>query len=247
MNKKINLLAIETTGPLASVALINEKEELVEIGSEQKMSHLQHLMPMIGNLLESCQLRIDDLTHIAVSEGPGSFTGIRIGMATAKALAQALDLPTIGVPTLASFAYHRQEDAGLICPILDARREQVYAGVYHWEGTQLVQDVLDRAYQVEDLVGEIERLDAKLRESIRFYGDGILVYQEAIQSLMKEGSPEFADEVERNQKATSVAKLAYQRLKEGKIGDYRSLSPVYLRKAEAERRLEEKQKQETNG
>lgn len=247
MNKKINLLAIETTGPLASVALLNDREELTEIGSEQKMSHLQNLMPMIGNLLESCQLRIDDLTHIAVSEGPGSFTGIRIGMATAKALAQALCLPTVGVPTLAAFAYQKQEAAGLICPILDARREQVYAGVYHWEGTQLVQDIPDRAYQVEELIGEIQRLDSRRGGSIRFYGDGILAYQGVIQSLAKDGSLEFAEEADRNQKASFVAKLAYQKLKEGKIGDYRSLNPVYLRKAEAERHLEEKQKQEQKG
>ena len=128
------ILAIETTGLKASVAIIDENMRVWKAESDRKLSHLQNLIPLIGDLLEKSKLTLDDITHIAVSEGPGSFTGIRIGIATGKALAQALKLPMISVPTLKSFAWNVPDFDGLICPIFDARRDQVYAGAYFWQG-----------------------------------------------------------------------------------------------------------------
>ena len=122
----MNILAIETTGAEASVAIINEQGQVIVETSTQKLNHLQHLMPMVEVLLEKSRLVIGDLSYIAVSEGPGSFTGIRIGVSSARALAQVLELQTISVPTLKSLAYNVPEYKGIICPIFDARRSQVY-------------------------------------------------------------------------------------------------------------------------
>lgn len=252
MNREMNILAIETTGPLASVALIDQEQNIEEITSLQKMSHLQNLVPMIRDLLEKCQLGMNDVTHIAVSEGPGSFTGIRIGMATAKALAQTLSLPVISVPTLLSFAYHQPEFDGLYCPILDARREQVYAGVYYRSQGELCVAVPDGAYEIEELLQRIDQFDPDHPRSLLFFGDGIPVYKNAVDawkirtdhiSLNSDFTLTYAKEENRYQMARSVARLAYRQFQEGKVGEFYQLKPVYLRKAEAERRLLEKLQQ----
>ncbi len=128
----MNILAIETTGAEASVAVINDEGEVFMETSDKKMSHLQNLMPMMDILLKNRGLTIGDINCIAVSEGPGSFTGIRIGVSSARALAQALGIMTVGVPTLKSFLYHVPDYRGIVCPILDARRNQVYGGAYRW-------------------------------------------------------------------------------------------------------------------
>lgn len=252
MNRKQNILAIETTGPLASVALMDEEGNIQERSSKDKMSHLQHLVPMIGELLESCQLKIGDVTHIAASRGPGSFTGIRIGVATARALAQGLNLPTIGVPTLESFAYHQSEKVGLFCPILDARRDQVYGGVYDWEGEVLHCAVAEGAYGIEEFLEKIDDFDPNFQLPRRFFGDGISVYQNRIEQWYNsrpqvkasaKASVHFAEEENRFQKARSVAQLAARLLASGQTQSFEELHPVYLRKAEAERRLLERLEQ----
>jgi tRNA threonylcarbamoyladenosine biosynthesis protein TsaB len=195
---------------------------------------------------------MDDVTHIAVSEGPGSFTGIRIGMATAKALAQALSLPTISVPTLESFAFHLPEFDGLVCPILDARREQVYSGVYYRSQGNLLVAVADGAYEIEELLQRIDQFDPDHQRALLFFGDGIPVYKNAVDawkirteniSFNGDFSLSYAKEEDRYQKAKSVARSAYRLLQEGKVGEFDQLKPVYLRKAEAERRLIEKLQQ----
>jgi tRNA threonylcarbamoyladenosine biosynthesis protein TsaB len=176
-DKRMNILAIETTGAEASVALVNEKEEVFMEASDQKMNHLQNLMPMVDILLEKRGMSIDDLDYIAVSEGPGSFTGIRIGVSSARALAQALELETIGVPTLKTFLYNSPEYRGVICPIFDARRSQVYGGAYQWTEDGCFREVVPGgAYYLADL---LEKLEAAADE-ITFFGDGIAAYGEQI-------------------------------------------------------------------
>ncbi|MEG2199160.1 MAG: tRNA (adenosine(37)-N6)-threonylcarbamoyltransferase complex dimerization subunit type 1 TsaB, partial [Anaerovorax sp.] len=232
------------------VALIDEKGIVFEERSEQRLNHLQNLMTMIDKLLTKCAVLIGDVTCIAVSEGPGSFTGIRIGVSSARALAQCLGIKTIGVPTLKTFAYAEEPPAKdiLLCPIFDARRNQVYSAAYSWEGCredgsdQWAEKIPANAYELEELLTCLEPYSA-----IRFFGDGIEVSKEKILAWViqcsKNGNPEkqieFAQGNARNQHAAPVAKLAYELYKQGRCKSFFDLKPVYLRKAEAQRKLED--------
>lgn len=254
----MNILAIETTGAEASVAIINNNYEVFTETSTQKLNHLQNLMPMVDILLEKCRLTINDISYIAVSEGPGSFTGIRIGVSSARALAQVLNVEVISVPTLKSFAYHVQDYKGIICPIFDARRNQVYGGAYLWAQDGICKEfVTGAAYDLNDLLEELKQniknssRDKKSqfrindKAEITFYGDGIETYKSQIlqwQNLSSNSDLRilFAKDGENLQKASSIAKLAYELFMVGEIKNFNDLKPVYMRKAEAERKLEEK-------
>lgn len=254
----MKLLAIETTGARASVALIDEAGLCEVQGSDETMNHLQHLIPMIQQLLTKCALSINDVTGILVSEGPGSFTGIRIGMATAKGLAQALNVPILGVPTLRSFAYHMEREDVIACPVFDARRDQVYAGAYGWERPQggsdcgqAVQLVEDGAYDPKVFLQKVEEAMSSRKEpeqgeaKLLFFGDGLDRYEDAIRGWAQEAvdrgiEVEFAPKQRRYQEALSVAKLGRKLFLEGKQTPLGQMEPVYLRQAEAQRKLEEK-------
>ncbi len=247
----MNILAIETTGAEASVAIINEKEEVFMETSDEKLNHLQNLMPMVDRLLEKRGMLIDDVDYIAVSEGPGSFTGIRIGVSSARALAQALKLETIGVPTLQSFLYHAPDYKGIICPIFDARRSQVYGGAYQWVNGIPEEVVTGGAYDLHQLLDELEEVvwplesEDSSRKEITFFGDGTIPYRDQIlewqdSSLNDNIRVLFAEDDQKLQKASSVAKLALEIYKTGKRKRLYDLKPVYMRKPEAERKLEKK-------
>lgn len=242
----MNILAIETTGAEASVAIINEKGEVFIEASSQKLNHLQNLMPMVDTLLSKCGLTIDDVDYIAVSEGPGSFTGIRIGVSSARALAQALGLQTISVPTLQSFQYHVPDYKGFVCPIFDARRSQVYGGAYQWDLGVCKEVVAGAAYDLQELLELLEKkVNPNSKEEITFFGDGIIPYKEQIvnwknASLNDNIRVLFAEDDIKLQKASSVAKLALEIYQAGETKSLYDLKPVYMRKAEAERKLEGK-------
>lgn len=250
----MKILAIETTGPYASAALIDDKGNLREECSEKMLSHLQSLVPMVAKLLESCKLTIDDVTHIAVSEGPGSFTGIRIGMATAKALAQVKNLPVIPVPTLMAFAFNVPDFSGLCCPILDARLEQVYGGAYYLTDGKILRAFPDGAYGLDEYLSMLESFDPKDERQIMFFGDGTDRYGDAVfdrlsKTVRKSGKGKVPllpeNRADRYQRAASVAKLAARLAEEGKVISFEKVIPVYLRKPEAQRKLEEKKAKET--
>lgn len=265
----MNILAMETTGAEASVAIINEKGEIFMTASDQKLNHLQNLMPMVDALLEKSGLLLDEVDYIAVSEGPGSFTGIRIGVSSARALAQALGLQTISVPTLKSFLYNVPDKKGILCPIFDARRNQIYGGAYQWiekgrygsavgtdcyelpSGRIYKEIVPGAAYDLKEFLGRLEMAaDQKNagkgeRKDITFFGDGIIPYREQIvnwQKALRKGNIRilFAEDHVTLQNAASVAKLALEIYRAGKIKSLYDLKPVYMRKAEAERKLEER-------
>jgi tRNA threonylcarbamoyladenosine biosynthesis protein TsaB len=277
----MNILAIETTGPEASVAILNDHGMIREEVSTQKLNHLQNLIPMVDHLLKECKLSIDDVSLIAASEGPGSFTGIRIGIASARALAQALEIDTISVPTLKSFAYNVPDYKGIICPIFDARRNQVYGAAYRWGEDGLIQELVPGdAYDLAELLDKLkkvkieERAEIELKaeaetmgilKEITFFGDGIHKFKEEIltwQASLKGGSHDTRQEVLTDefqasssndnirvlfakdhilqQKASSIARLAFEIYKEDGAINYAELKPVYMRKSEAERKLERK-------
>jgi tRNA threonylcarbamoyladenosine biosynthesis protein TsaB len=261
------LLAIETTGPLASVAVADESGVVGEICSDQKMNHLKGLSSMIAELLDAEGLSLGDLDCVAASEGPGSFTGIRIGVSTARALAQVMGVSAIGVPTLASFAYHMPAFGGAVCPVFDARRGQVYSGIFCSGDDGGPIALVDGAARTPaELLLALEAVDWEKYDvsarKIRFFGDGLA----ACDDMLAEWRTAWASRIRtsvapldlRFQKASSVALLARHMIRgrcaasaarvrraetEASGPSYACLLPVYMRKAEAERRLEEAQTQ----
>lgn len=225
------ILALETTGAFASCAVINEEGKVAEIRSEAVLNHLQNLMPMTKQLLDENGLQLGDMTAIAASQGPGSFTGIRIGVSSARALAQVTGVETLAVPTLKAFAYNVPDFEGLICPVFDARRSQVYAGAYKWTDGKIEEVVAGAAYSLEEF---LEKTQAAGLPRM-FFGDGIKAYGDSF------SEEETAPEEIRFQMASSVAKLAKDMWEDGEADHYETLKPNYMRKAEAERKLEERQ------
>jgi tRNA threonylcarbamoyladenosine biosynthesis protein TsaB len=242
----MHILAIETTGEAASVALIDGEGNVTCEVSLERLNHLQNLMLMTEKLLEKSKLTIGDVSCIAVSEGPGSFTGIRIGVSTARALAQALNIKIVPVPTLKSFIYNTDHYNGLICPIFDARREQVYSGAYAWNknGTEIIEEIQSGAYDIQEIFDQVEKYAVEKYTEIMFFGDGITIYEDQIlkrsEKIIEMGLKViFAPESIRFQNATSTAHMAIEMLKTNQAVDYENIKPEYIRKAEAQRKLEE--------
>ena len=134
----MRILAIESSAVTASVAIMDETTLIAEYTINHKMTHSQTLLPMIDEIFSMIQMKPEDVDVIAVSEGPGSFTGLRIGAATGKGIALALDKKMVSVPTLAAMAYNLYGDDRYICPVMDARRKHLYSGIYTFEGNRLV-------------------------------------------------------------------------------------------------------------
>ncbi len=246
------LLAIETTGAFASVALLEDDCVLEHIQGHDRFSHLQNLMPQVKEVLENHKLSINDVSAIAVSKGPGSFTGIRIGVSSTRALCQVLGVPGVPVSSLEALAMRvadlpgekrrstgdTLDDRTWICPILDARRSQVYGGGYVLQNGYPIEAFKGGAYTVEDFLEKTDECDR-----ILLLGDGTDAYGEKIAEARREKGKftEFAPESIRYQDAVTVGRLGAKLLQEGKGLSYQELLPDYMRQAEAERKLAEKQ------
>ena len=232
------ILAIETTGPLCSVALLKNREILGQkIGTELR-NHLKDLMPLVRVLLDECKVDKRELNYIVASIGPGSFTGVRIGVTTARALGQALGLKVIGVPTLDGYCYKPEamESGKVTCGIINARRGQVYGIVEGFMpgGPYMLTDVL------EVLKNEV----FPKGKEVQFFGDGIDAYDTKIQEILGEAGYElgknyyYAEESFRHQDAASVGLLAWEKAQNGDVLSVEELLPDYMRKAEAQQKLE---------
>lgn len=231
----MKILAIDSSSVVATVALIEDEKLLAEYSVNHKKTHSQTLLPMIDEIMNMSETDINTLDAIAVSGGPGSFTGLRIGSATAKGLAFVINKPIIHIPTMDGLAYNMYGSLKIICPIMDARRNQVYTGVYHFEDNRLVADIPQYQENIDVL---IEILNAKGKPVV-FLGDGVDKYKETIIQNIKV-SYEFAPVHMNMQRASSVAALSKQYYNEGKTVSADEHQPDYLRKSQAERELEEK-------
>lgn len=234
----MRILGIESSSLVASVAIVEDGITMAEYTANFKKTHSQTLLPMIDEMVNLLGIELSTLDAIAVSGGPGSFTGLRIGSATAKGLGLALDKPLIHIPTLDATAYGLYGTNALICPIMDARRNQVYTGLYRFEKDFTVvmeQDALD--------MGElIEKLNS-IGERVIFLGDGVPVYQAQIEEKMT-ASFDFAPAHVNRQRAASVASLGAVYFADGKTETAMEHKPDYLRKSQAEREREEKMRAE---
>lgn len=231
----MRILAIESSSLVASVAIVEDGVTVAEYTANFKMTHSQTLLPMIDSMGSLFGIDLETIDAIAVSGGPGSFTGLRIGSATAKGLGLALKKPLIHVPTLDGTAYNLYGASGLICPIMDARRSQVYTGIYRFEKDfQVVmeQDAMDMGELIEKLNGMGER--------VIFLGDGVPVHEKMIKEKMTVPY-DFAPAHVNRQRASAIATLGAKYFAEGKIQDAADHGPDYLRKSQAEREREEKE------
>lgn len=235
----MKLLAIDSSGLVASVAVVTEDALLAEYTINYKKTHSQTLLPMLEEIVKILDLDLSMIDAIAVTAGPGSFTGLRIGSATAKGLGLALNKPLISIPTVDSLAYNLFGTDKLICPLMDAKRSQVYTGLYEFQKDQLQALKKQCAISVEELINEINELG---REVI-YLGDGTAVYKEILQSNTKVGY-QFAPVHLNRQRAGAAGALGLQYYQQKKIETAAEHEPVYLRLSQAERERMEKQKAE---
>ncbi len=230
----MKILGLDSSGLVAGAAVVEDGVLLAEYSTNYRKTHSQTLLPMLEQLQRMIELDLDTLDAIAVASGPGSFTGLRIGSATAKGLGFALDKPLVEVPTLEGLAWNLWGASGLVCPMMDARREQVYTGVYRFvprgEGFSLEAVLPQTPMEVEELV---ERLNG-FAQAVQFLGDGVPVYGQLIREKLK--APfRFAPAHMNRQRAASVAALGELYFAAGKAVDASSHRPEYLRKSQAER------------
>lgn len=235
----MRILALDSSGLVATVAILEDDQTVAEYTVNYKKTHSQTLLPMLDEIVKMTEFDLSTIDAIAVSGGPGSFTGLRIGAATAKGLGLALDKPLIHIPTVDGLAYNLYGCTGLICPIMDARRSQVYTGLYRFENGdfQVVEEQM--AISVQELV---ERLN-QYGEKVTFLGDGVPVYGETLTNQLAVEC-DFAPAHLNRQCAAAVGALAMTYLKEGKTESAADHRPDYLRLSQAEREKAEKEKAE---
>ena len=234
------VLALETTGAFASVALIKDDKLIGHVSGSDRFSHLQNLMPQVESVIKDSKLSLGDVDVIAVSCGPGSFTGIRIGVSSARALSQILGTPCVAVPSLEALAMRAADyakDGVLVCPMLDARRSQVYAGGYIIKEGFPQEEIPAGPYMLDEFLAK-----AAEYEQILVLGDAVDTYGAKIAEIRPEGT-ETAPEDIRYQDATQVAKLGRKLFDEKGGLEYNQVQPEYMRIAEAERKLKEQQAQ----
>ena len=231
------LLAFETSAKAASVALFEENALLGEQYQNTGLTHSQTLMVMAEDLLRQCGKKPADVSAVAVANGPGSFTGVRIGAAAAKGFAWGADIPLYGTSTLESMALGLGAWEGYICPVMDARRSQVYNALFYVNQGNVERITLDRAISLADLEKELKILS----KPIFLVGDGsILCYNTLLENVPNLVLP---PEHRLHQRATGVGLAALRQIANGDSGNGAALTPNYLRLSQAEREKQERQQQ----
>jgi tRNA threonylcarbamoyladenosine biosynthesis protein TsaB len=233
----LKILGIDTSTKFCNLGLIEDEDILIEYTiNGLKKKHSSILVPAIKNLFKTIDLKIEEINGIAVSMGPGSFTGLRIGLCVAKGLCYARSLPLLGIPTLDAMAFPFKEIPYLICPILESKKDEIYDVVFR--GGVSLHKVMD--YKCEDIQSLLFRLSS-LKEKIIFSGDGIKKYRDFIKEKIGKDAL-FIDSQLNLPVATSIAFLGLNKLKQGEKDNISTLSPFYLRKSEAEIIWEKKYK-----
>lgn len=231
----MKLLAIDSSGLVASVAIVTEDAMLAEYTVNYKKTHSQTLLPMLAEIVKMVDINMSEIDAIAVAAGPGSFTGLRIGSATAKGLGLALEKPIISVPTLEGLAYNLFGYDRLICPMMDARRNQVYTGLYEFKDNELVTVKQQTAVAVRDIIEEINNLGRR----VIFVGDGIKVYKQIIEEEIKVDYA-FAPVHLNLQRAGAIGALGISYYKNDRYEKAEEHAPIYLRLSQAERERAER-------
>lgn len=236
------IFGIDTCCMAATAALLKDDRLVAQTVVNHEKTHSQKMMPQIAAMMEWAEIDPLAVDCFAAAIGPGSFTGVRIGVATVKAMAQAASKPCAGVSTLHALANNVAVFDGVICPILDARRNQVYNALFR--GAEGVPERLtpDRALKIHDLLKELDAMAGR----ILFVGDGLQVFQEEIEEALG-ARARFAPAGQRMNLAASVAELGAQMLQANKTVPYGELTPQYVRLSQAERERIERQKNTAEG
>lgn len=230
----MKVLALETSGSNCSVAIIDENKVIADFDCNTGTTHSQNLMPMLEQVQKFSEIDLNDIDVFASSVGPGSFTGLRIGIASIKGMALSLQKKVIGVPSLLGLAYNVPYFEGIICSVLDARNNNVYAALYELKDGKPIR-IGDYISDTVDVL--IETLKGK-NCGVLFVGDGAMAYHEKFQENFAEKA--FFMPYHLNfQNAVSVAKAALDKAALGEFDDYNTIMPLYLKKSQAERMLEE--------
>ena len=235
----MKLLSVECSATPCSVALTEDKKILSCAFTNVKLTHSQTLMPMALSVLNSSLTKISEIEALAVSAGPGSFTGIRIGISAVKGLAQAKNLPCVAVSTLEAMAENYSDTDCFVCSVMDARCNQVYNALFKNENGEIERLCEDRALAIAELVPQVEELSKEGRK-IYIVGDGAEIFYPFVS---KTENVYLADPQRRFQNAVGVSAVAEKLLKEGKVTTAKDLCPIYLRLPQAERQLKRKEEQ----
>lgn len=233
----MRILGIESSSLVASVAIVTDDTVTAEYTVNLKKTHSQTLLPMIDEIVRMLDIKPDSIDAIAVSGGPGSFTGLRIGSATGKGIGLALKKPLIHVPTMDAMGYCIYGSDAVICPIMDARRNQVYTGLYRFKDKfEVVEE--QKICLIEELVEELNAMG----QPVIWLGDGLPVYKKVIEEKLQVPYSYAPVHLSR-QRAAAVAALGAEYFIEGKIESAEDHKPDYLLKSQAEKEQEVAEKQ----
>ncbi|WP_026526828.1 tRNA (adenosine(37)-N6)-threonylcarbamoyltransferase complex dimerization subunit type 1 TsaB [Butyrivibrio sp. VCD2006] len=242
----MKILALDTSGLVCTVAVMEDDRLLSEFSIQHKITHSELLLPMMEQIRDRIALDLNTIDAVAVSAGPGSFTGLRIGCATAKGLCLAMGKPMIAVPTLDAMAYQFYGSEYVICPMMDARRSQVYTGIYSFIPEKESEQTNEMYFTMKTIKPQsamaVDEIAAELNglgKTVILLGDGIPVYRDKLDELLKVNYILAPAHMNR-QRASALAALAEVYFREGKTVDADSFSPEYLRSSQAEREAKEK-------
>ena len=230
----MKILAIDSSGQTASVALWENDLTLAEFSIHAKKTHSQTLLPMLEAVREKTEFHMEEIDAVAVTSGPGSFTGLRIGSATAKGLSFAMEKPVVAVPTVDGLAYNLYGTDKVVCPIMDARRSQVYTGIYEFlrEGEKYCLNIIKRQCAVA--FDEIAQALNELGREVIFLGDGVPVFRERMKEIMQVPYTLAPAHMNR-QRAASIGALGSVYYAQGRFVSGEAFVPEYLRLSQAER------------
>lgn len=230
----MKILGIDTSATAASVAIVDENKIIGEFSINTALTHSQTLMPMVESLLKNTGVTLTDIDAIAVNAGPGSFTGVRIGVAAVKGMAFSSDIPCLSVSTLHSMAYNLLETDCIVCAVMDARCSQVYNALFKVSNGKVTRLIEDRALALQDLKLDLQKYD----EKIILVGDGAVITYEYLKDEYE--NIVLASKNNRIQTASSVAVVGYELFEKGETMTAAQLMPVYLRLPQAQRELNKK-------
>ncbi|WP_312907465.1 tRNA (adenosine(37)-N6)-threonylcarbamoyltransferase complex dimerization subunit type 1 TsaB [Tissierella praeacuta] len=231
----MKILALDTSTMMATCAILDENRVLGEYSLNQEETHSEKLVPMVKEVLGSLDLKVSDIDLYGVAIGPGSFTGLRIGVATVKAFAHLFNKPVVGISTLEALAFNLPYGETII-PMIDARRDRVYTGIYTWEDGKIKTIMEPDVLNIYDLLDIIDKSYAQVLVN----GDGSFLHKEKIKDRLKE-KVIFSTIGNNFCRATSIGELAIIKYNEGIKDDYFTLVPEYLRESQAQRELRERE------
>lgn len=234
----MKILSIDTSSKICSVSVLEDNNVIIEKNIDDSLTHSQKLMPMIDNILNELNMKLTDFDLFSCSVGPGSFTGVRIGVSTVKAFCDVTNVPVTSVSSLEGLAYNTlssniESNSTIVCSLIDAKNDNVYCGIFRNESDEFV--------QLEDLCAKninevLNLLDKYSSSSILFVGDGAVYHKDLI--LEKLSNSLFVQDEFNKQTSVSIGIAGFNKYNKGIYGTSNSLSPLYLRKSQAERALE---------